>query len=320
MIKLGLIENPASDRNRRAPSGFAAQVKGKADILYERLEDVDALPAILESFARQDIGLIAVAAGDGTIQAVLTALYRGKAFAQPPPLALLARGRTNLIPGDVGFGKGDRKALARLIALAAEQDARPLLATRALLQVAGMAEAPPQLGMFLAGAGIYRAIEACMEKVNPTGLPPGLANFLTMSGLIVRWLLRGRQSDAVFHGDRVTLSVDGAPGQEQATLLFFITTLERLIFGTRPYWGNDAGALRYTTIAYPPRKLVRSLPRLFFGGKERGLDPQSYASGSAERIELRMSCPFMLDGQAFHPPQDGPLVVRSAGRARFVVA
>ena len=60
--------------------------------------------------------------GDGTVQAALTELYnRGEYFGgNPPPVAVLPNGKTNLIALDLGAADGDAlKALQRVIDLAA---------------------------------------------------------------------------------------------------------------------------------------------------------------------------------------------------------
>lgn len=318
MVKIGVIENPLSDRNSKEDTTFEALCHDHADVHYARLDPFAALPDILRDFASRDVGLVVVAAGDGTTQAILTQLFEVGVYESPPTLALLARGRTNLIPGDVGVRGRDTSALSRLIALARDRDLATHTVSRPLLRLDNIAETTPQIGTFLGGGAIYRAIETCMQSVHPTGLNPALANFLTLSGVILRWLARGRRDDGIFHGDAMTLTPDEGAALADDYLLVLATTLDRLIFGTRPYWGDQSRGLRYTAVRYPPQRLMRNLPAIFSSDPKRGPSDDSYLSGSANTLALRMDCPFMLDGQAFTPCADRPLLLSTAGHAQFV--
>src|SRR3546814_1330268 len=77
---------------------------------------------ILDSFAADGVDVVAVAGGDGTVQAVLTALYGRRPFRRPPLLAVLPRGTTNMTAADIGLPRrGDKDtlgSLARLLAAA----------------------------------------------------------------------------------------------------------------------------------------------------------------------------------------------------------
>ena len=63
MIKIGVICNPRSQRNKRDTSALKALTDGKPDLLYARLERVEDLTGILADFARKEVGVIAVSGG-----------------------------------------------------------------------------------------------------------------------------------------------------------------------------------------------------------------------------------------------------------------
>ena len=69
--------------------------------------------------------MLVINGGDGTVQAALTELHNGGHFGdQPPPVAVLPSGKTNLIALDLGARGDPVAALERLIALAQGDDLR----------------------------------------------------------------------------------------------------------------------------------------------------------------------------------------------------
>jgi hypothetical protein len=142
---------------------------------------------------------------------------------------------------------------------------------------------------------------------------------VTLAGLLGRWLLgRSREDDRIFYGDRVTLRIDDGEAVTTSSLIILAATLERLILGSRPFWGGGNGDLRFTEIVYPPERLLRYARRILYGGEDRQLPQSSYRSSSARRVELTMECPFTLDGEFFQPTPGRPLVLTAADEARFV--
>ena len=104
----------SSGQNRRGLAIIEEAAKG-AGIEHRVLADMaDLLPA-LRDLAANDIELLVVNGGDGTLQAVLTAVLEDRPFDSLPFLAVLPRGMTNMSAYDVGLkGKPDQ-SLARLL-------------------------------------------------------------------------------------------------------------------------------------------------------------------------------------------------------------
>ena len=96
------------------------------------------------------------------------------------------------------------------------------------------------------------------------------------------------------------------------------TTLDRLVLNSRPFWNDESGDFRLTSIGYPPQKLLRNAWRILYGGKDRQLDPAHYFSCGARQVSLKMQCPFTLDGQLFDPHPDLPLILSAEAEADFV--
>jgi diacylglycerol kinase family enzyme len=318
MTRLGVLSNPGSRRNKRGLGDLQALLDGRPDARHVVLDTIGQVPGILAGFARDGVEVVAVAGGDGTVQAVLTEYFGRRGLSEVPKLAVVPRGTTNMIAADAGLKKRGIEGLQRILA-ATPEELEAACVTRRILRVENALNLDAQCGMFFGGASICRAIEACRSKVHPMQLESDTAAAVTLAGLLGRWLLgRPGENDRIFYGDRMTLRFDGGEPVTTSSLIILATTLERLILGSRPFWGGGNGDLRFTEIAYPPQRLLRHARRVLYGGEDRQLPQSSYRSWSPARVELEMDCPFTLDGEFFHPTPGRPLVLTAADEARFV--
>lgn len=316
MMRAGIIENPYSQRNKRRMGRLEAMAREADGAHYVRLDDMADLPAILADFADQGLELLVLSGGDGTVQAALTELVESRPFERLPAIAIAPRGMTNMTANDVGVS-GERK-LARLFELQRSGQLTDHLHRRHLLRIENIHGHGPQVGMFFGGAGIYRAIETCRQKIHSLKFESELANGLTLATLLVRWLLTGGRDDHVLRSDRATVTLDDEDLGERDYLLFLATTLDRLVLRSRPFWNVGGRSIRYTSIAYPPRRLLCSARRILYGGDDRGLPTDCYMSRGTDRVELTLSSPFTLDGQLFEPDPANPLVLTAEHSAEFV--
>src|SRR3546814_6271333 len=100
------------------------------------------------------------------------------------------------------------------------------------------------------------------------------------AGVLGGWRLgrrRGAGQGGIFYGDRVGMTFDDGRTETLEALLVLATTLERLVLGSRPFWGGGGGHLRFTAVAYPPQGLLRHARRVLYGGEDRAL-PAGYRS------------------------------------------
>lgn len=317
-MKLGIVSNPASRRNRRGLEGFQDAAAAFPGVRHEILGGMADLPAVLADFAADGVGLVAVNGGDGTVQAVLTELIGRRPFPELPPLAVFPGGTTNMIADDVGLEGRPRKAVARLAACAAADGVANLVQTRYTVALTAAPGRDPVYGMFFGAGAIYRAIQVCRRVVHPLRVGAGAAAGLTMLGLLVRRAFGSRGGDKVFRGDEISVRVDGGEAQSGSRLMVLATTLDRLLLGSRPFWGEGDGGLRFTSVAYPPVRFVRLLYRLLYGSAPRRLPEHSYLSRNAGKVELIMDCPFTLDGELFEPEPGQPVVLAAGPAIRFV--
>jgi hypothetical protein len=323
--RIGVISNPGSRKNLSGFAEIARLLDGAPNAQHAVLEKITDIPAILDGFAAIGIDVVAVAGGDGTVQAVLTAIYGRRPFQRVPMLAVLPRGTTNMTAADIGLPRqGDRDllgSLGRLLAASPAELETASVETRRILRAENVLDREPQYGMFFGGAGICRAIEACRTKVHPLKLGADLTAAVMLAGVLGGWLLgrrRGAGQGGIFYGDRITVTLDDGPAETMEALVILATTLDRLILRSRPFWGEAGGHLRFTAIAYPPKQLLRHAWRILYGGAQRKLPAASYRSRASDRVALAMDCPFTLDGEIFQPTPGRALILTAADEARFV--
>ena len=96
-------------------------------------------------------------------------------------------------------------------------------------------------------------------------------------------------------------------------LLLLATTLDKLILGTRPFWGGKSGPVRISTVPYPVPSILRWLLPLMYGGENRSA-PVGARSFSGHVFEIATKTPFVIDGEFFEGPDEGPLRLETGPR------
>lgn len=313
---IGILVNPHSGGNKNGLTAIRNTM-----VQYPRLSHCDVrkppeVLAALQDFARKGVELVVVNGGDGTVQAVLTALFHNRPFETMPLLAVLQSGTTSMTARDVGFTGSPVKALETIFrwADAAAGDAR--IVRRPVLQV----QAPgndPRYGMFFGTAGIYQGIEYFHRNVNSRGLKGELGPGLTIARFV--WSASMRRSGFIIPAP-IAVSVDDGPVREVDCIVLLISTLERLFLGLYPFWGDEKGALHYTALRRRPRHLLQSLPYIMRGRKNHHVrQDNGYHSHNARKISLYTDSGFTIDGQLYTPGnRHEPIVVRSGGTADFL--
>ncbi len=311
MSAIGMVSNRASQRNRRGMSDLRGLLATRPDVHHAELDGIDGLRAALTDFATRKVELVVVNGGDGTVQAVITSLLNDGMFDNPPTLAVLPGGMTNMIAHDIGAPRRAATALRRLLS-----GHRPARECRRVIRLQRDGAAPVY-GMFFGTAAIVRGIEYCRRAVHPLKLESSAAAGAALAGLLARRLWRRGGEDRVYRGDVIAVGIDGQAPEAGTYLIVLATTLNRLVMRTRPFWGAGAGGLRYTALRHPPARMWRRLPALLYGGERRRLPPDDYVSRNADDIRLDMACPYTLDGELFEATPGQPVRLSSGPVLHF---
>lgn len=318
-MRVGLISNLRSQRNRRGIATLREIAAARGNILHRELEGIEGLETALAEFAAEGIEVLAVNGGDGTIQAVASHLLNGAPFAKRPPIAVLSGGMTNMIAEDVGRRDKPGSSLRRLLVKLQGENWHRDLVERPMIGMQLQPGAAPIYGTFFGTSSIYRAIIYTRRHIHPMKLESNLAAGLALGRLLLGRVFGGGKSEKVLQGEQITVDF-GDGGQDSGQhLLSLVTGMERLILGSRPFWGGGEGALHYTRIAQPAPRLLRNGWKLLYGKPDRRLSPETaYFSRRADEMTFHLEQPFTLDGELFTPDPGVPVVLRGDKRIQFL--
>jgi len=314
--KTGVLINPLSGGNQNGLGAIRRVINDYPQVIQRDVQTPQDVLQALMDFASQDVDLLAVNGGDGTVQAVLTGLFHHQPFAILPMLAVLQSGTTSMTARDVGFSGSRVKSLRKLFKWAAAGDDKPRVVQRPVLQVQAPGH-PTRYGMFFGAAAIYQGIQYFHRKVNTKGLKGEIGPGLT----ILRFLwAAARQRSEFIPTVTVAVALDDNPPHQLDSFVVLVSTLERLFLGLYPYWGNESGPLHYTALRARPRYLLRALPSILRGRKgSYGTPENGFYSHNAHEIKLNLGSGFTLDGQLYTPEtRQEPTVVRYGGTAAFL--
>ncbi|MCK9193622.1 MAG: hypothetical protein M0P19_07090 [Nevskia sp.] len=319
-IRIGVIRNPQSQRNRKNPRGYAAAaVTTPANIQLAIVEPASPqdLPQVLVGFAQSRINHVVVDGGDGTLRDVLSllpAIYGAKL----PKITVFAGGNANLAAADIGVKGHGARALQQLLTALARTDGGRYERRHMLMAHWPDGSHAPVMGFFAGTAGFYRGWKMAMGPVSRRGLLHGPAVAVTMLGALWQ-TVAGSHGNVWKSGAPMVIGIDdGAPG-EGARFLFLATSLHRMYGSLWPFFDHGDAVLRWLDIdAHAPR-LGRALLSLLRGRPLPWLRASgAYRSGGAQqRITLRLTEPLVVDGEAYAPGADGLIELRPGPEFEF---
>ncbi len=314
--RIGVLINPLSGKNRRIYGTLSRILDGHSKVLQKKVRTPQDVYDVLAEFGRLNVNILVISGGDGTVQAVLTVLFHHHPFATQPQLIVLEGGTTNMIAGDVGVPGNQASALHRIL-LWMESDScgatrvqRPVLR----LHVPGH---EVKYGMFFGAASISQGVQYYRKNLHNKRLRgyPGIC----MTLILYFWGII-RQHNQTVTSTTISVILDNQPVQKEDFTLLFVSTLDRLFFGLRPFWGIENGPLRFTAVRSRSRYLLRVLPFLARGRSGgKGTEENGYYSANVHEIKLYMTAGVALDGEIYNPDSgQRPISLRHGGNITFL--
>ncbi len=315
--RIALLSNPKSSGNIAQLSRIRDYCAEHPDIFHYEVERAEQIGDGLRSIARVRPKILIINGGDGTVQAALTEIHNGGHFGDdPPPVAVLPNGKTNLIALDLGAHGDPIIALERLVALA-QSDLSPHIVARELIALRCDPTSRPVIGMFLGGAGLADTMLYCRNKIYPLGLPNGLSHALTAVALLVRMFLRLQASFLPPKPSPMQVSVrrDGRISGRFALLA--VTTLEKMLLSGQV---KSAGTGRLKLLAVEERPV--SLLKVFaasLAGKLGDSAMRGVHFEESDEISIEgENTNLILDGEMFSARVGHPIVLKPAQPLSFV--
>jgi hypothetical protein len=95
------------------------------------------------------------------------------------------------------------------------------------------------------------------------------------------------------------------------------TTLEKLVLGANPFWGERCGAIRTSVFPYPVPSVLRWLLPVMYGG-DRRTGPPGAVSFTSDALQVGWRGRFVIDGEFFEGPADAMLRLETGPRLTFL--
>jgi len=325
-LRIGVVNNLRAGKSQEQVSRMLGFLRSHPDVLHVETENAGVMPEALTELARQEVDLLVVNGGDGTLQYVLTEILGHGTFGdRVPMIAPLRAGRTNMSALDLGAHRNPLRGLAELIDCAEDGRIAERVEPRRVLHVSygyGITRTS-QYGMFFGAGLIKRAIDLNHrlfdnddQKLLVEGVPGAT---LVTAGLIGR-AITGDNS-GILAPDKVQILLDGEEVAQGEFHLVIASTLSRLFARMRPFWGQGPGGVRFTSIASPAHRIGAAAVGILRGQPRDWVTPgNGYTSRNVDHAELRMGCGFTVDGELWQPDSDRGISLTAERVVHFVRA
>jgi hypothetical protein len=294
-------------------------LKDYPDVAHIETTSVRSVPEALASLARQNVELLVVNGGDGTLQYTLTQMLTTDDFPTIPMVAPLRGGRTNMTAMDIGAHRNPAKGLQGLLEDAKAGRIEDRLVDRPLLRVETLRDHAIHYGFFFGAGMIHRAINLT-HSIFPRGRSQGsFGAGMVTAGLILRSI--AKRNDGILTPDKAQIMLDGELIEGGEFTLIIASSLQRLFLGINPFWGREKAPVRFTALVSGCERTALAAPGILRGKPRPFVKPDAgYTSRNVEDAELRLDAGFTVDGEII-PPRSGE-IVRISGdrRIRFVRA
>jgi len=313
-VSIGLISNPNSGHNTDQFDEIQALIAAQANITHVITQSAQEIPAALQTLAAKQVSVLAINGGDGTASAILGVMLEGDYFETMPTLVLLPGGTANMNAGDIGMRGKLLKSVKRFCTWSNHPESTAgQRVKRRLLRV--HYDKKIHYGMFLGTGAVMQGTEYAHEKIHSRGLRDEFS--LALGTVRTVWgVLR---NDPMFNQYvSVKLQLDNkSETQQHDTLILAATTLHRLFFGLRPFWGVGPGVLRLTVIEQHCSKFLRTFISIIRGRPNHNAVPESgYFSHNAHCITLSLEGSMNLDGEIIQV--NGPVTVDTSETLEFL--
>jgi diacylglycerol kinase (ATP) len=317
---VGFVFNPLSGRIRKRREAITRELSSIPNATYREVTNAPEIQASVEAFLDADIDLLVIVGGDGTVQGVLNHLFYLFTI-QPGPkwpvLTIIPGGTTNMTALDLGI-QGSPEQLLQKLCKSLLNEIPSVFVQRHVLSIeqTGVAKV---YGMFFGVGLIARAVIFSQGRVKRLGVTGEIYSGLIMLGYLVGVLLGRRQG--AWAPAKISVTNDSGNSYRGIYSFLFASTLDRLLFGMRPYWGQEQGPV-HVTFVNQQRKSSLSLVWPLLTGRGNVLTEQNgYHSCNTKTLELLLDDEYIVDGESYWAAEkDGPLRITPAGPVSFLVA
>jgi len=317
MLRVGVISNMKAGRRAPDVDRVVSFLRNHSDVPRLETDRGEGVHEALSELARREVSVLVVNGGDGTLQRALTEVLNAGAFEDPPMIAALRSGRTNMSALDIGSHADPVQAVAAVMEAARSGSMDYRVVRRPVLKVTMEPDGSTHYGMFFGAGVIQRAIDFTHHAF-PEGRAQGVFGAGMVTGLLIARALVGSARD-ILTPDHVRVSLDGTEPTDGDYQLLIASTLDRLFLRLKPYWGTEDGAIRYTSIAAGSIGNPLAVLRILRGHRPRpDAEQTGLVSHNVERGEFQLDCGLTVDGELFGPRPGRTVRIAADRRIRFI--
>jgi diacylglycerol kinase (ATP) len=316
ILNTGILLNPASGRVRKKIETIRRLISTLNDV---DIQEASTLPEInhkVNHFINLNINLLIIIAGDGTVQAILNQYLTNINILDIPSIYIIPGGTTNMTATDIGVHGNPVKFIKRLNVLMTNMDSASSVMRSALL--IHQKNRPDLYGMFFGAGIIANGVKYYQRYIKSSGITGEIASFIVMLNFLLK-LIFGKNSKHLSPVD-VQYQGDNNVSVKVTSLLLFASTLDRLLFGLKPYWGLAQQPVHFTIIRENPANFWHSLFSIINRQTANLLKTDGYFSSNYNKLEIYINGDFIVDGEVFNASnQNGPLYISATKSIRFIV-
>ncbi len=297
--KIAALSNPLSGKNKRgAFAKFESAIARYPHIPHVAVTSPAEITAALEKFEQDNITLIVLNGGDGTLQTVLTYLQHIRGEAYQPKIVLLKAGTTSMAFGDVGCKGTLEDVLAQVAAYASGSPNNLNNVSRPVLRMHLPKNAQTVCGLFFGAGAIYSGILYCRQRLHTRGLRGELGPSLAMIWFLLDWATFNRLTTPA----RARIKIENKSELSGEFNIILATTLNRLLMGVYPFWHKEKESeqLALSIIKRNAPRPFRALLNILRGrAPDVKHGSEHYRSYSLSAVTIEIENGFTLDGELF---------------------
>lgn len=312
MARVAVISNPHAARRRSV--ALQRELERASNVQWFTTSSPEDADARIASVA-DDVDLLVLDGGDGTVQRALSALFQARE-ARSPSIAILPGGSTNMTAYDISGPSSWRKSAAQLLRLVNRDPTEWPRTPRPVIRLQSAGDGSPVYGMCFGAGAVISGIEYCHDWIYRLGIrgewAPGLALARTVWGLATHEKAFSTPVD-------LTVALENEATLVMPAKLMLVSAIKRMFLGFTPFWGSGEGALRCTIVRHGADAFVRTLPSFLRGRPSPRMTLDGgYWSEKLNSVRVSMRAPYAVDGEIFPAPASGTLELRATAPIEFV--
>ncbi|MBC7661765.1 MAG: hypothetical protein H7249_18885 [Chitinophagaceae bacterium] len=308
MPGIGIIANPHSKLNKRSPHTLSlmAEVVGQNGI-FTITRDLDHLDETLKSYKKQEISVLGINGGDGTISQIITRMVQIYGSKPYPLLVVLRGGTMNLIAAQLSVSGTPLENINKLVALVKSKKTLPTqrLSTLKINDI---------YGFLYADQSSTAILEEFYRKKSGHLGAAWLATRLACSFLVKGTLIKSVVKE---HGLKATFEPAGT--LDRKVLGCFAGTITKfpLGFPFLPLARRYPNHFQVTAVTCLADSLLWNLPLILLVQKEgKSLGKVSFCVHEA-RLDYEGEAHFTVDGEIYAAPK-GDILIEAGPSLRFL--